>query len=60
MNLRGLGLKGRGTAGRAEIRTLGLYSWCFTDLLKGQQMGLFSFRFSCSWGGAEGHVYEVA
>lgn len=31
----GIGLRGRGTAGWAEIRTLGFYFWRFRDLLKG-------------------------
>lgn len=60
MNLLGLGLQGRGTAGWAEISTLTLYSWCFTDLLKGQQRWDSVSGFSYSQGGSEGHDCEVA
>lgn len=56
MNIWGLGSGGRGTVGWAEIRTLGFYSWHFTDLLKEAADGSqFSFGFSYSWGGDEGH-----
>lgn len=56
----GIGLRGRGTAGWAEIRTLRFYFWRFRDLLKGAAERTVFLWVSYSWGEGEGHGCDVA